>query len=61
VSVDGKGELAELFILRSSGLPAYDDEALRTVRSSAPFSSPPEKFLKDNGVLRMSWTFVIYI
>src|SRR3989338_2737695 len=45
VSVDQKGELAELFVLRSSGMPAYDQEALRTIRASSPFSLPPQKFL----------------
>ena len=53
VSVDKKGELSELFILRSSGLNNYDHEAIRTVRASSPFSSPPDKFLED-GFLRMS-------
>lgn len=61
VSVDREGSLAELFVFRSSGLPAYDEEALRTVRVSAPFSSPPDKFLEDDGLLRMSWTFTVYL
>lgn len=61
VSVDEDGELAELFIFRSSGIPAYDDEALRTVRASAPFATPPDKFLGDDGLLRMSWTFSVYL
>ena len=61
VSVDKSGDLSELFVLRSSGLTNYDDEAVRTVRASSPFSAPPEKFLKDDDVVRMSWTFVIYL
>ncbi len=61
VSVDRLGDLSELFVFRSSGIPAYDREALRTVRSSAPFSSPPEKFVDDDGLLRMSWTFTVYM
>lgn len=61
VSVDRLGDLSELFVLRSSGIPAYDREALRTVRSSSPFSSPPEKFVDDDGLLRMSWTFTVYM
>lgn len=60
VAVDKQGELSELFVLKSSGISGYDSEALRTVRASSPFSSPPEKFLKD-GALRMSWTFVVYL
>jgi TonB family protein len=61
VSVDRAGALAETFVFKSSGIPTYDEEALRTVRASAPFSSPPEKFLENDGVLRMSWTFTVYL
>ncbi len=61
VSVGGAGELSELFVIQSSGVPTYDKEALRTVRASSPFASPPEKFLEDDGMLRMSWTFTVYL
>ncbi|MBI2092113.1 MAG: energy transducer TonB [Deltaproteobacteria bacterium] len=61
VSVEKEGNLSELFVLKSSGIASYDDEAVRTVRASSPFSSPPEKFLEDDGLLRMSWTFVLYL
>ena len=61
VSVDRTGELAELFLFRSSGIAAYDQEAMRTVRASSPFSTPPKKFLDDDGLLRMSWTFTVYL
>lgn len=61
VSVGRSGNLSELFVFRSSGVPAYDEEALRTVRASSPFSSPPEKFLDADDTLRMSWTFSVYL
>lgn len=61
VSVDGKGNLTEAFVFRSSGIPRYDAEALRTIRASAPFTSPPNKFLAQDGLLRMSWTFTVYL
>ncbi len=61
VSVSRDGSLAELFVFRSSGIPSYDQESLRTVRASAPFSSPPDKFLADDGLLRMTWTFSVYL
>ncbi|MFH1829955.1 MAG: energy transducer TonB [Pseudomonadota bacterium] len=61
VSVNRLGDLSELFVFRSSGIDEYDREALRTVRSSAPFSTPPEKFIDDDGLLRMSWTFTVYL
>lgn len=61
VSVDRLGNLSELFIFRGSGIPTYDREAIRTVRASSPFSSPPEKFVDGDGLLRMSWTFTVYM
>ena len=61
VSVDKSGELSELFVFRSSGIAGYDEEALRTVRASSPFSTPPSKFVDDDGILRMSWTFTVYL
>ncbi|MFH0798674.1 MAG: TonB family protein [Pseudomonadota bacterium] len=61
VSVARDGRLSELFVFRSSGIPSYDEEALRTVRASAPFATPPDKFLSDDGCLRMSWTFSVYL
>lgn len=61
VSVDKVGNLSELFVFRSSGIPEYDEEALRTVRASSPFSSPPAKFVDNDNILRMSWTFTVYL
>jgi len=61
VTVDKNGNLAELFILKSSGIPQYDAEAMRTVRASSPFATPPERFVAEDGLLRMSWTFTVYL
>lgn len=61
VSVNSRGELASLTILRHSGLEPYDHEGLRTVRSSAPFSAPPPNMLTEDGLLHMAWTFVVYL
>ncbi|MFA5812820.1 MAG: energy transducer TonB, partial [bacterium] len=61
VSVDKMGNLTELFVFRGSGVPTYDKEALRTVRASSPFAQPPSKFTDDDGMLRMSWTFSVYL
>ena len=61
LSIDAQGNLAELFVFRESGLETYDQEALRTIRASAPFSAPPAKLLDKEGMLRMSWTFTVYL
>jgi TonB family protein len=61
VSVDPDGNLKELFVLNGSGISPYDKEAMRTIRASSPFASPPKKFLENDGLLRMSWTFTVYL
>lgn len=61
LGVDATGNLDELFILKGSGLARYDQEALRAVRASAPFTSPPAPLLAGDRFLRMSWTFIVYL
>ncbi|MBF0104225.1 MAG: TonB C-terminal domain-containing protein [Deltaproteobacteria bacterium] len=62
VSVDQNGNLAELKLIRGSGLNDYDLEAKRTISASAPFSRPPAHLLsKDENMLHMAWTFVMYL
>jgi len=61
VSVDRMGKLAELKIIRSSGIDGYDREAVRTVRASAPFAVPPGELLDKDSMLLMAWTFTVYL
>ena len=61
VEVSPSGHLQRLFVMRSSGIPGYDHEALRTVRQSAPFSAPPKAIQGKDGVLRMTWHFTTYL
>lgn len=61
VTVDSTGHIAGLTLIRSSGLPDYDNEARRTITVSAPFSSPPTGMLDKNQQLNMAWTFVVYL
>lgn len=61
VTVAPDGRLDDLILISSSGLPLYDEEALRTIRASAPFAAPPKELLDASGKLRMSWTFTVYL
>lgn len=61
LAISASGEIDELFVINGSGLGDYDDEALRAVRASAPFSAPPGKLLGPDKILRVSWTFVVYM
>lgn len=63
-AVDPHGNLVEVFILKGSGLPAYDEEAIRTFRVSAPFFAPPAALfqqLGQQGLLRMSWAMIVNV
>ncbi len=60
VEMDESGKIANLIVIRSSGVPGYDQEALQTFRDSSPFSTPPYEYLKE-GAFRMSWTFTVYL
>lgn len=61
VEVAPSGQLQRLFVLRSSGIPGYDQEALRTIRQSAPFSAPPKNIQGKDGILRMTWHFTTFL
>ncbi len=61
VSVNKNGELVDLIVIRPSGIDTYDKEGLRTVRSSSPFSAPPNNLLAEDGMLHMAWTFTVYL
>lgn len=61
VSVDPLGRLAEIVMIRSSGVAAYDQEARRTISQSAPFSAPASSLLDATGRLNMAWTFTVYL
>jgi len=61
VSVDARGRLAEIIMIRSSGVTAYDQEARRTISQSAPFSAPASSLLDTTGRLNMAWTFTVYL
>ncbi|MBU4484866.1 TonB C-terminal domain-containing protein [bacterium] len=51
VSIKKDGNLSELFVIKSSGLPKYDEEALRIFRASSPFFTPPEFLLSEKDTL----------
>lgn len=61
VSIDRFGNLDELFVINSSGLPLYDAEAKRTIKASSPFAKPPADLLDTSSKLRMVWTFTVYL
>lgn len=61
VSLNKNGELADLIVIRSSGIDNYDKEGLRAIRVSSPFSAPPSQILAEDSMLHMAWTFTVYL
>lgn len=63
--IDREGNLSRAWIYRSSGLPGYDEEALRTVTASAPFPAPPPEVLALDGnrddFLSVFFTFTAFL
>lgn len=59
VTVDARGNLTDLFVIRKSAIGDYDLFVQKVIQDSAPFTSPPAKLLDKDGKLRMSWTFQV--
>lgn len=59
VSVNAGGGLNNVFVIKSSGLPGFDGEGIRTIKASAPFSPPPADKLSPDKLLDMAWTFTV--
>ncbi len=65
VAIDAEGNLPEAFVLKGSGVPEYDAEALRAFKASFPFFPPPKSILSLDGraddVLHLSAEFTYYL
>jgi TonB family protein len=57
-TINPKGNLVNVIVIKASGSKLYDEEAIRTIKDSAPFSTPPD-FLLKNGKLNVSWQFTV--
>ena len=57
MTVDSNGLLTEAILERSSGIEAFDSEALTTIRRSAPFAKLPEHLARDTMQLRVPVVF----
>lgn len=63
--VGESGKVYGLKVFHSSGNPKFDNEALRTVRESAPFPPPPEELLsldeKEDNRLSLLFSFIVFL
>jgi TonB family protein len=57
VSLDRKGKLAEIVVVRGSGVDVLDEEAVRAFRAAQPFPNPPEGMQDASGLLSFTFGF----
>jgi TonB family protein len=61
IVLNSNGSLENVEIAKSSGVPELDEEAIRTVKLSAPFPNPPKGIMSpDNRIYIPEWNFIIY-
>ena len=54
-----EGRVAEVSLVKSSGVDFLDDEAMSAVRRAQPFANPPEPMADADKVIRFRFGFVI--
>jgi TonB family protein len=57
IVVNGDGSIARLDVARSSGVRSFDDAAIESVRSAAPFPPPPALIVSADGAVHLDWRF----
>ena len=60
IVLDQKGELSQVRIIKPSGNPALDQEALAAVQQAAPYLNPPKGLVETDGRIRIpQWNFIV--
>lgn len=57
--LDAEGRLQRVEVVRESGLPFLDEEALRAFREAAPFLNPPEGLADEKGRIAFHFGFIL--
>ncbi len=58
VTLDPGGFVKKIELLKSSGIPDFDDAALTAFRDASPFPNPPKGLSKDTKI-QFFWDFVV--
>jgi len=59
VTLNNRGYLEEVALLRTSGNKALDAAAIQAFRLAAPFPNPPSEMLEKDKKIRILWDFVL--
>lgn len=61
VTLNADGTVRRLYLSRGSGLDFFDDEAIRALKSAAPFHNPPEGLKDEDGLVHFTFGFYFEI
>jgi TonB family protein len=61
VVVKPNGEIKSVNLLKSSGFKDFDEAAIQAFRQARLFPNPPQGMIKEDGLIRLSYSFVIRI
>lgn len=59
VVLDKEGRIERLEVVRPSGLPFLDEEAIRAFREAAPFPNPPQGLADESGHIAFHFGFIL--
>ncbi len=60
VTLNPDGSIYNIAVLSPSGVEPYDNECMRAIRDSGPFTAPPKQILSPDGKLRFEFGFFVY-
>ncbi|MFH1727251.1 MAG: energy transducer TonB [Pseudomonadota bacterium] len=58
IYLNKRGELLSVYIIKSSGYVAWDQEALKAVRKASPFRNPPPGIFNEYGAINFEFSFI---
>lgn len=61
VVVKPNGEIKSVNLLKSSGFKGFDEAAIQAFRQARLFPNPPQGMIKEDGLIRLSYSFIIRI
>ncbi len=59
VVLDAEGKIVRIEVVRESGLPFLDEEAVRAFREAAPFLNPPAGLADEKGRIAFHFGFIL--
>lgn len=60
VTLDARGSLSDVHVLRSSGLDFFDRTAVEAMQKAQPFLNPPRDLPDSQGLIRFHFGFILY-